>query len=83
MPETPLPSSVIEIDWSAMYEDPAAPVTVTAAAVADAGYVAACAVEAPERTPPDLFALPRLYIPDDPVWRFAVRIELANTPEPV
>jgi len=48
----------------------------TMAAARDAGYAAACAVEAPERLWADLFALPRLYLPDDPDWRFAVRLEL-------
>jgi peptidoglycan/xylan/chitin deacetylase (PgdA/CDA1 family) len=43
--------------------------------VVEAGYVAACsAVVGPAAAPADLRALDRAYVPDEPVWKFALRL---------
>jgi peptidoglycan/xylan/chitin deacetylase (PgdA/CDA1 family) len=47
-------------------------------AVREAGYLAAFASQDLDRSPPDLFALPRLYVPDEPAWRFGLRLLLAH-----
>jgi peptidoglycan/xylan/chitin deacetylase (PgdA/CDA1 family) len=54
----------------------------TKLAVKAAGYKAACVGEdaAARDAFPDLLALPRLYVPDDPVWRFALRLLFAARP---
>jgi peptidoglycan/xylan/chitin deacetylase (PgdA/CDA1 family) len=44
-------------------------------AVVEAGYTAACsAVVGPVDSPTDLRALDRAYVPDEPVWKFALRL---------
>jgi hypothetical protein len=41
----------------------------------EAAYTAACsAVVGPGGAPADLHALDRAYVPDEPVWRFALRL---------
>jgi peptidoglycan/xylan/chitin deacetylase (PgdA/CDA1 family) len=48
----------------------------TKLAVQAAGYQAACAGEdvAARDASPDLLALPRVYVPNDPIWRFSLRL---------
>jgi peptidoglycan/xylan/chitin deacetylase (PgdA/CDA1 family) len=52
----------------------------TKRAVVEAGYAGACAaVEDHRDAPVDLRALGRVYVPDEPGWRFALRLRMLET----